>query len=229
MTFLGLSEAIIELSGSPTIPFSQMPDLNISTEEDYLERLESRGMSAALQAGYFNALFVDFWYKKYDEAAGWAKKYRCRNQNRLLDVYHAFYEGLSAFQLARNPSNKCNWIEVGQLSIALFKQWMKHSVWNFESKLLLLQAELHFCLGNKESAIDKYQRSSKSAQENGFVHEEGLAFELLGSLYMHYGDLDEAKLQIESAHTCYKKWGAFGIIELHIAASTCHSQTNYPE
>ena len=73
-------------------------------------------------------------------------------------------------------------------------------------------------MGNKEGAIDTYQASIKSAKDSHFLHKEGLAFELLGSLYMHYGDIDEAKLQMANAHRCYEKWGAFGILELRAPA-----------
>ncbi|KAL3805697.1 hypothetical protein HJC23_005941 [Cyclotella cryptica] len=220
LAHLGIYEAIIELSASPTVPFSLMPGLNISTEEDYLHRLESEGMSCALQAGYFNCLFVDFWYTKYEEAAIWAEKYKCRNQNRFLDVYHAFYEALSAFQLARTSSEKSKLIEVGHHAISLFTRWANHSTWNFENKLLLLQAELLFFTGDNEGAIEKYQASIVSAQSSHFVQEEGLAFELLGSLYLHCGDPDHAMLQMTSAYKCYKKWGAFGIIELRTTAKS---------
>eukprot|EP00804_Cyclotella_cryptica_P017040 CCRYP_003283-RA/>CCRYP_003283-RA protein AED:0.04 eAED:0.04 QI:319/0.66/0.5/1/1/0.75/4/0/1292 len=223
LTYLGLSEAIFELSGSPSIPFSLMPDLNLTTEEDYLHRLESEGMSGALQAGYYNCLFVDFWYTKYEEAAIWAEKYKCRNQNRFLDVYHAFYEGLTAFQLLRTSSNANSFEELGQHAIAMFETWVKHSTWNFENKLLLLHAEMQFFMGNKTSAIFMYQSSISSAQGSHFVHEEGLAFELLGSLYLHYGDIDQAKLQLAKARKCYEKWGAFGIIDIRIPPKSCFS------
>ena len=73
-------------------------------------------------------------------------------------------------------------------------------------------------MGNKEGAIDTYQASIKSAKDSYFLHEEGLAFELLGSLYMHYGNIDEAKLQMANAHRCYEKWGAYGILELRAPA-----------
>ncbi|KAL3800186.1 hypothetical protein HJC23_001107 [Cyclotella cryptica] len=219
LVHLGMSEVIRKLSGSRRIPFSLMPCQNIATDEDYLQKLESLGMSSMLQAGYFNALFVNFWFKKYDEAASWAKKYRCRNQNRFLDVYHSFYEGMTAFQLARKTVNR-NAIEVGHLAISLFQEWVKHSTWNFQNKLLLLQAELQFFEGNKEGAIEKYQAAIKTAQESGFIHEGGLAFELLGSLYLHYGDVDQAKLQMNNAHKCYEKWGALAIVELCASAKT---------
>eukprot|EP00804_Cyclotella_cryptica_P017123 CCRYP_003359-RC/>CCRYP_003359-RC protein AED:0.02 eAED:0.02 QI:257/1/1/1/0.75/0.6/5/685/1333 len=221
LTYLGISEAIYKLSGSPVIPFSLMPCLNIQNEEDYMQRLEAAGMSSTLQAGYFNALFVSFWHTKYDEAAGWAKKYKCRNQNRFLDVYHSFYEGLSGFQLARKCSNYITAIEAGKRAIASFEKWMKHSTWNFENKFSLLLAELQFFMGNKECAIEKYQAAIKAAHDRHFVHEEGLAFELLGSLYTHYGDMDQAKVQRAKAHKCYEKWGAFGIIELRVPTNPC--------
>lgn len=223
MTYAGICEVIIELTGSPTIPFSLMPGLNIMTEEEYMQRLLTEGKSASVQGGYFNYLFLDFWFKRYEDAAVWAEKYRSRGQRRFLDIYHSFYEGLNAFQLARESHDK-NWIEIGECAIASFQKWMKHSVWNFENKLLLLQAELNFLQGLKDDAIDTYQASIKSAQDHRFVHEQGLAIELLGSLYRHYGDEVQAKLQLTGARKCYKQWGAHGIIELRVPAKDCLSE-----
>ncbi|KAL3788524.1 hypothetical protein HJC23_006562 [Cyclotella cryptica] len=123
LTYLGISDAIHKLSGSPMTPFSLMPGLKIRNKEDYIQQLEAEGISHTLQAGYFSALFVSFWHTKYVDAANWAKKYRCWNQNRFLDVYHSFYEGLSSFQLACNCSHDNISLEAGRCAITLFKKW----------------------------------------------------------------------------------------------------------
>ena len=218
---MGICEVIKGLTGSPTTPFSLMPNLNITTEKEHRQRLVSGGKSGPLQVGYFNYLFVDFWFTRYEEAALWAEKSRSRGQRRFLDVYHSFYEGLTAFQLARTSADMNHWIEIGQCAIASFQEWVKHSVWNFENKLLLLQAELNFLNGLKDDAIEIYQASIKSATDHRFVHEQGLAIELLGSLYKHYGDVDQMKSQLTSARKCYEKWGAHAVIELRAPAKDC--------
>ncbi|KAL3804823.1 hypothetical protein HJC23_006595 [Cyclotella cryptica] len=224
LTYVGICEVITSLSGSPTAPFSLMPGLNIATDEEHMERLLSEGKSAPLQVGYFNYLFIDFWFTRYDEAALWAEKYRSRGQRRFLDVYHSFYEGLTAFQLARKSADETHWIDMGKCAIVSFQKWVDHSKWNFENKLLLLKAELKFLEGLKDDAIEIYQASIKSAKDHRFVHEEGLAFEMLGSLHTHYGDEKQAKLQLSSARKCYEKWGALAIIALRTPAEDGRSR-----
>lgn len=63
-----------------------------------------------------------------------------------------------------------------------------------ENKLLLLEAELFASQCNREAALKKYEASIKSARDHGFVHEQGLAYEvsfvmlsLLSSILMHLG------------------------------------------
>eukprot|EP01082_Thalassiosira_pseudonana_P010612 g9521.t1 g9521 contig37:145317-146493(+) len=58
-------------------------------------------------------------------------------------------------------------VEGGKTSLNL------NSTWNFENKLLLLEAEHHFAIGDFEAA-KKYGASCESARNHRFLQEEGL-------------------------------------------------------
>merc|ERR1711957_178991 len=60
-----------------------------------------------------------------------------------------FYEGLVSFQLARQTSDetKTRWVEIGESALVKMKCWTTHSPWNFENKMLLLEAEKMYILG----------------------------------------------------------------------------------
>ena len=62
-----------------------------------------------------------------------------------------FFEGLVCFQLARQSNNdeRSEWMEEkGETVLEKMKLWSQHSTWNFENKMLLLEAEQMHTLGD---------------------------------------------------------------------------------
>jgi predicted ATPase len=220
-----LSEHIVVLAltgnAEAKNPFDILVDNRIGTLDDLLQEALSSGHSGLAQSIYCKRMFVAFWLKQYTEAGELANLYRSQERatasSRFLDIFHTFYEGLTAFHLAYNttdPDNKIKWMGIGERSIDRFKVWQKHSSWNFENKLLLLQAEYHRCQGEDEDAKIKFEAAIESAKLHRFVHEEGLAMELYSSFLKKKGDLDNSKKQLLLAIDCYERWGASAIVEL---------------
>ena len=204
---------LLKLMGSEKNPFG-MFDEAIQNEDDLLGYTISNGKSSDTQSIYFDRLLISFWFKKYEEAADMAEKYRSRVALRFTDVYHAFYEGLTAFHLARCSSDEAKWMEIGENALSKFRTWATQSKWNFENKLLLLEAEWHFSRKECKDATTKYGASIKSAQLHCFLHEEGLAMEKLGTFYKEHGDATGAAEEFARARDCYEKWGAFALVNL---------------
>lgn len=224
--YLSHCTVVLSLSGSESFPDliedTVVEDLKMNNREDLLDHLSATGSPQDVQEWQYNALVIAFWFMKYDEAAEWATKYiDLRGPSevflRLSDVYISLYEGLTAFQLAKrceSQEERNSWIEIVQRSIDFFEGLLKLSVWNWDNKHLLLQASMRFLSGDIQSATVHYQAAIKSANEHRFVHEEGLGYELLSDLYMHSGDIEQAKKNLASARICYEKWGAKAIIDL---------------
>jgi hypothetical protein len=190
-----------------------MLDGNIYSDDDLLQYCLKREKLGVVHGVHSNKLFLAFFFKRYDEAALMAEKYRSRKLMRFLDVYHIFFEGLTALQLARRKdSNEHKWIEVAEQAISAFMIWESHCNWNNENKLMLLQAELHFVKGKLAEAEERYEASVLSAQRHRFVHEEGLAMELSGMFYRAIEREDEAKKQLLGARHCYEQWGAIALV-----------------
>jgi signal transduction histidine kinase len=58
--------------------------------------------------------------------------------------------------------------------------------------------------------MDFYEQAIRSARENGFIHNEAIAYELAARFYAARG-LDEiAHLYLRNARYCYARWGADG-------------------
>ena len=124
-----------------------------------------------------------------------------------------FFEGLAAFQLARQSSHeiKTKWIECGESALAKMTCWANHCQWNFENKMLLLQAEKMDILGKFDQAADCYIRSIRSAHDHKFNHEKAIASELAGDFFYKSRVLSKSLALFKHSITCYKEWGAFSV------------------
>lgn len=201
-------------------PFDLLGDDSIVTEDDFLNDCLSSSRTALAQVIYFKRMFVSFWLKKYNEAIEFAERYRSHDRTasaRFLYVYHSFYEGLTAFELSRRSTDdaiKLKWVGIGERSIDRYKVWQKHSKWNFENKLLLLQSQCHRCRGEYDDSESKFQAAIESARLHRFVHEEGLARELYSSFLSEKGAIDKSKEELLLAIECYERWGASAVVNL---------------
>eukprot|EP00986_Skeletonema_menzelii_P013758 scaffold8352_cov76-Skeletonema_menzelii.AAC.1 len=187
----------------------------IDSENGLLQHALSSQILGPARHCYFDRLMLAFFSSNHSEAMYYAKKYtECRQSVRIADLFQTFYQGVSAFRLARLKDKKAReWVDVGKKAISQYQTWVKYSDWNWENKLLLLEAESHACEGELEMAKSKFRASIDSAKRHRFVHEEGLASELLGAFLEENGNVDEAKEHFAYARLCYQKWGAFALAD----------------
>ena len=124
-----------------------------------------------------------------------------------------FFEGLASFQFARQTraSESAKWMERGQSVLAKMRCWSEHSLWNWENKVLLLEAESMFANGEIDSAGRFYNSAIRSAREHKFVHEEAIASELAGMFYFEIGLQQKSYSYLVHSVDCYKKWGAHAV------------------
>jgi len=200
---------------NPFHTFNGVFNGEISNEDDLLQHTVSTGKAGVAQAIYFNRLFIAFFFKRYGEAAEMAELYKSRTMMPLIDAYHAFYEGLTAFHFARHSADDepNKWFQIGEKALSSFKTWATHSTWNWENKLLLLEAEWHFSKGEMEKAEVKYNLAIESARRHRFIHEEGLANDLAASFHLYHYMEKEALGHLTQVKKCYEKWGAFALVE----------------
>jgi tetratricopeptide (TPR) repeat protein len=195
--------------------FHLLDNSDINNQDGLLHHALSNRLVGSAQQCYFDRLMHAFWSKNYIEAAEYAEKYReCHQMTIFPDLFQTFYQGISAFHLARLQDDKSRkWKAIGKNALSKYQTWVKYSDWNWENKMLLLEAESHACEGEVEMARSKYQASVDSAQKHRFVHEEGLAREMFGMYYEESGNKEEAMQQYAHARSCYQKWGAFALAD----------------
>jgi len=121
-----------------------------------------------------------------------------------------FFEGLSCFLYSRgsNDTEKTKLIERGRSILTRARNLAEHSPWNWQNKVLLLEAmELH-ALGNLDKAEPRYTSSIRSAREHKVIHEEAVASELAGDCLFELGRQSEAYTLYKHSIKCFEEWGA---------------------
>ena len=126
----------------------------------------------------------------------------------LATAYREFYSGLIAFHWFRETLDRY-WINIGNSAMAKMESWSSQCSWNFSNKLILLQAESHYALGEIQIAAEKYSQAIESARKHRFVHEEAVACELASIFHQkEMSDQDMSSTLMKRSIECYKTWGA---------------------
>src|SRR5262245_49644827 len=88
--------------------------------------------------------------------------------------------------------------------------WAEHCPENFANRAALVGAEIARLEGRELDAERLYEQAIRSAREQGFVQNEGLAYELAARFYAAHGFEEFARLYLRNARHCYLRWGADG-------------------
>lgn len=161
------------------------------------------------QAIAFNYLIAAFIFREFEFAMKLCEiyKHEATKAWRIQDIIQSFYEGLLAYGLARQRSDR-NLIAVADKATDVLVRCAGHSKWNFENKMKLLQAEKFFTNNQIDEAREAFESSIKSAQAHKFIHEEAIALELAAYFYAAQNDYDKTKSHLQMSSVAYRKWGA---------------------
>jgi PAS domain S-box-containing protein len=81
---------------------------------------------------------------------------------------------------------------------------------NFENRAALVRAEIARIEGRAADAMTHYDQAIRSAQANGFVHNEALGNELAARFFSMRGSEKAARGYLQDAHDAWLRWGAHG-------------------
>jgi PAS domain S-box-containing protein len=88
--------------------------------------------------------------------------------------------------------------------------WAENCPDNFRNRVALVGAEIARIEGRELDAERLYEQAIRSARENGFAQNEGIANELAASFYLARGYETCANAYLRNARYCYLRWGALG-------------------
>lgn len=93
-------------------------------------------------------------------------------------------------------------------------EWAENCPQNFLNKYALVSAEIARITGMPlEETMSLYEQSIRSARENGFIQNEGIANELAAKFYQKQGFITIARAYLMNARNCYQRWGADGKVK----------------
>lgn len=163
-------------------------------------------------------MFLSLVFNNYDEMIMSTEKFLESSMPswQLLSGHavHAFIGGLASFRIYRETQNPV-WAQRGEKFKQRIKTWKDQgSLWNFEHKSFLLDAEQAYSNGNLELARVSYENAILSARKHKFIQEEALAYELAANFHVNSGDEATALKFFTGAHGKYIEWGAYAKAKL---------------
>jgi predicted ATPase/two-component sensor histidine kinase len=128
-----------------------------------------------------------------------------------LAEYH-FYAALA--QTTQNDGARPDDQSERMRAVAVHQQqletWAKDCPENFEDRVALVRAEIARIGGRDMEAMGLYEQAIHAAHDNGFVHNEAVAYEVAAQFYAARGFETIARAFVQNAHSCYRRWGAEG-------------------
>jgi PAS domain S-box-containing protein len=197
------------------------PDLNSFNDAEFRDsafeqRLDSNPrLTTAASRYWLRKLQASVYAGNYAAAVGAASKvasllWTLPTQLELPE-YH-FYAALASAgycdsTVAEERSHNLQELRAHYEQIAV---WAKSGPENFAHRAALLGAELARLEGRELDAMRLYEEAVRSAREQGFVQNEGLAHELAARFFAVRGLQTIADAYLRNARHCYLRWGADG-------------------
>ncbi len=143
------------------------------------------------------------------ESADSAKQYLEANPSQFVVGLFCFYDSLAQLAVYSSLSLQHQKLALERVSVnqQQMKLWAEHSPANFQHKSDLIEAEKARVLGQLE-AIEWYEKAIAGANQNGFLQNEALAYELAAEFYMGRDMERFAHSYMVEAHNRYQQWGA---------------------
>jgi predicted ATPase len=106
--------------------------------------------NSVMTSYYYQKAYISFTFRSFDDTKENIEKYLACIGNTWANMffahaYQGFYVGLISFWLARKSREEPQWHERGNKSKLALKKWAESSMWTFENKWYLLEAEESFC------------------------------------------------------------------------------------
>jgi len=200
-----------QLMGKTDDPYSHFEGA-IQNDAELIMDAKTKNNVQQLQSIALKQFHSAFYSGNYIEAALFSKEafsFPTSNTPKIQLIFHYFYHGLTSFWLYRDGQGE-SYLDDGKSVIKKMEVWCANSSCTFENKLFLLQAEHLASLCDKDASIEMYEMSIKTARDNGFLHEQGLGYELMGNYLSSVDQLPEANKCFLQSYTCYMEWGAVG-------------------
>ena len=173
-----------------------------------------------------NKLFLCYLFQKYSQAIENANQLEAHLDIAMglltVPIFH-FYDSLSRlavfFEMTKAEQDRI--LEKVAVNQEKMEKWAKHAPMNYQHKFYIVEAERARVLGKFGEAREYYDQAITGAQENKYINEEALAYELAGRFYLAREQKYFADYYLKNAHYAYQRWGA--------KAKVQDLETRYPQ
>jgi PAS domain S-box-containing protein len=183
-------------------------------EAQFEDHLKTNPVFALPECWYFarkaQARFLAGDYESAMEASIKAQRVAWTSPSQFERVELYYYGALShaACWESAPHDQKREHLDSLRSQYKMFEVWAKHCPENFENRAALLGAEIARIEGREFEAMRLYEQAIRSAHENGFIHNEALAYEIAARFYGARGFDKIADAYRRDARYCYIRWGA---------------------
>lgn len=175
---------------------------------------------------YFHKLILYYLFGEYAlavENSNIVREYLTGVTGSLFETLFYFYDALAKLAICDRIGKIAQQRMLKQVAISQKKlqEWANYSPTNYLHKYYLVAAEVYRVKGQKDLAIEYYDRAVEHARINNYINEEALAQELTAKFYLKQQKEAIAKAYMREAIYCYTSWGA--------KAKVTDLETRYPE
>ncbi|MCP4746936.1 MAG: AAA family ATPase [Desulfobacteraceae bacterium] len=204
-------QSILNLLGKSEAPHILNGEL--FCEKELIESCAKSKDHMALFEFYLKKIILLFLFGKHSQAvqiALLAEKYFSVVKSRHYLSSLVFYQALclsADYQLA-DKSVKKQHLEKIKRIFKKIKKWAFHAPANYKNKLYIIKGELAKLCKKYNKAFEYYSIASVLSEDNQFIHEAAICYELKAQLYLQRGKMNRHRLYLQKAYDAYKKWGA---------------------
>jgi len=147
--------------------------------------------------------------------AGQAKQLLWSAIGRIEMLEYIYYAALTMTALyeTASPEQQQQWRKLLTEHLELLREWAGNYPPTFGDKHALILAEIARIEGRDVDALRLYEEAIHSAQEYGFVQNEGLAHELAAQYFLARRLETAGYAHLRNARNCYDRWGAHGKVK----------------
>ncbi|TAF87228.1 MAG: hypothetical protein EAZ49_20705, partial [Oscillatoriales cyanobacterium] len=141
---------------------------------------------------YLAKLLLNYLFKQPDKAvadASLAAEYAQAAIGFMMIGTHNFYYSLALLAVypTADSAEQAKHLMQVVANQEKMRKWAHHAPMNYQHKYELVEAEKARVLGDKDKAIDYYDRAIQHSREQGYIQEEALANELAAEFYLFVG------------------------------------------
>ncbi len=198
----------------------------VYSEQKMLAGHQAANNENAICITFLNKMRLGYLFGEFEAAVEHsrkAEKHLDAVRGLLLIQWFYFYDSLAhiAVYNDQSPEKQKSVLARVNTNLKKMKKWAEIVPVNHAHTCLLVQAEKARIQGQTIQADRLYNQAIERANQNDYIHEEALAWELAARFHEIQGQAALAGAYLGRALACYKKWGAAAKVG-HLKENSAH-------